>query len=269
MRCINYLFQFMWDIFHARHLLLELTKKDLRQRYIGSCLGLLWAVIQPILTVLILWFVFQVGFKAMPVNNFPFILWLLCGMFPWFLFSEAWQGATNSIWANAFLVKKVAFRVSLLPIIQILSALVIGLFFHMLLFGAFIFYGYPLCIYQLQLIYYLFSLICLVFGLSLITSALVVFLKDVGQFVGLSLHLGFWVTPIFWNLDMIPVDYRWLFQLNPMCYIVTGYRSSFIDHEWFWNLGYTTASFWLITGGVLLLGAYLFRRLRPHFADVL
>lgn len=263
------LLAFVQDLFHQRALLWSLTKKDLRQRYLGSVLGILWAFIQPTISVLIFWFVFQVGFKSMPVDGFPFVLWLCCGMFPWFFFTDAWSGATNAIVSNSFLVKKVVFRVSLLPIIQIMSALVINLFFVGVLFLMFGLYGYLPSIYNAQVVYYLFALICLVFGLSLITSSLMVFLKDVGQFVSMLIQFGFWATPIFWNLQMIPYWLHWIFKLNPVYYIVEGYRASFIYHLWFWQLGYVNLSFWLETGAIILFGAYLFKKLRPHFADVL
>lgn len=260
---------FLRDLFRGRHTIWELTKKDIRQRYLGSVLGVLWAFIQPTITVLIFWFVFQVGFKSMPVDHFPFILWLVCGMFPWFFFNDGWMSATNSIVGNSFLVKKVVFRVSLLPIIQILSALVINLFFVGVLFFMFGVYGYPPSVYNLQVVYYLFAEVCLVFGLSLITSSLVIFLKDVGQLVAMLLQFGFWGTPIFWSLKMIPESLWFLFKANPMYYIVEGYRESFIYHRWFWELGWTNLSFWLETVAIVLAGVVIFKKLRPHFADVL
>ena len=269
MRFIKSFFQFILDLWHNRYLLWDLTKKDLKQRYLGSYLGILWAFIQPTITVFIFWFVFQVGFKSMPVDNFPFILWLICGMFPWFFFSEAWSSATNSIIANSFLVKKVVFRVSLLPIIQIMSALLVNLFFIAVLFMMFALYGHMPNIYNLQVVYYLFALICLTFGLSLITSSLIIFLKDIGQLVGMMLQFGFWGTPIFWSLKILPEQYQWILKINPMYYIVEGYRNSFIYHEWFWNLGWTNLSFWLITICIGLFGVFIFKKLRPHFADVL
>lgn len=269
MRYILSLWHFLLDIYHNRKLLWSLTKKDLKQRYLGSALGVLWAYIQPLITVVILWFVFQVGFKSMPVDNFPFILWLVCGMFPWFLLVDAWGGATGSIVTNSFLVKKVVFRVSLLPIIQIMSAIVINLFFQVLLFALFAVYGFMPNIYNLQIIYYLFCTICLVFGLSLLTSALNVFMKDITHIVSMLIQFGFWGTPIFWSLNMIPNEYHWIFRLNPACYIVEGYRNSFIYHQWFWEQGYLTPVFWITTLFIILCGFMLFKKLRPYFADVL
>lgn len=269
MHLINMFLQFIKDLYHNKGLLWNLTKEDLKQRYVGSYLGVLWAFIQPTITVCIFWFVFQVGFKAMPVDNFPFILWLICGMFPWFFFNDAWGSATNAIISNSFLVKKVVFRVSLLPVIQILSALAVNLFFVGILFLLFFLYGYMPSIYNVQVFYYLFAMICLVFGLSLITSSLAVFSRDVSSLITMLLQFGFWVTPIFWSLKMIPVQYAWVFKLNPMYYIVNGYRNAFIYHEWFWNLGYTNIGFWGITALIALLGVITFKKLRPHFADVL
>ena len=269
MRYFKSVFSFIMDIVQNRQLLLELTKKDLKQRSLGSYLGVLWAFIQPMITVLIFWFVFQVGFKSMPVDNFPFVLWLVCGMFPWFFFSDAWLSATESISQNSFLVKKVVFKVRLLPMIQIMSALVVSLFFHVLLFVMFALYGYMPTLYALQIFYYLFGLICLIFGLSLITSSLSVFSKDVSQLASMLVQFGFWGTPIFWSLKMIPDAYAWVFKLNPMYYIINGYRDAFIYHKWFWELGYVNLSFWLITAGIMLVGTFLFSKLRPHFADVL
>ncbi len=262
-------FDFLLDLARSRQIIWELTKKDLKQRYLGSALGILWAFIQPTITVFIFWFVFQVGFKSMPVKGVPFVLWLCCGMFPWFFFNDAWMSATNSIMANSFLVKKVVFRVSLLPIIQIMSALLINSFFILVLFFMFAAYGYMPNIYNLQVFYYLFALICLIFGLSLITSTLVIFLKDIGQLVAMLMQFGFWATPIFWSLDMIPERWHWIFKLNPMYYITQGYRESFIYHRWFWEQGYTNLSFWLVTMALAIMGIVIFKKMRPHFADVL
>lgn len=269
MRYLSLVLYFLKDILHNRRLLWDLTKKDLKQRYIGSTLGILWAFIQPSITVLIFWFIFQVGFKSMPIDNFPFVLWLVCGMFPWFFFSDALNGATNAILANTFLVKKIVFRVSLLPVVQIISALLVHFFFVALLLFMFALYGYPPSIYNLQIVYYLFALFCFVFGLSLITSSIVVFLKDVGQLVGMCLQFGFWATPIFWNLNLLPQKYQMLLKINPMYYIVEGYRNSFIYHKWFWNIGMTNYSFWIITSIILFAGMAIFKKLKPHFADVL
>lgn len=250
-------------------LLWELTKKDLQKRYLGSYLGILWAFIQPGITVLIFWFVFQVGFKSMPVDNFPFVLWLVTGMFPWFFISDVLSSATNSILENSYLVKKMVFKIELLPLVKLGSALIVHLFFIGILFFMFALYGYWPSIYNLQVIYYLFAAVCLFLGLSWMTSALTVFLKDIGQLVGVVLQFTFWMTPIFWSFRIIPPRYVIFLKLNPVYYIVEGYRNAFIYHQWFWENLQLTGYYWTVTLICLGLGMITFSKLRPHFADVL
>lgn len=260
---------FLRDIINNRFLLWDLTKKDLKQKYLGSYLGVFWAFIQPTITVLIFWFVFQVGFKSMPIDNFPFILWLVCGMIPWFFFNDALLNGTGSIIENSYLVKKIVFKVSLLPLMKILASLLVHIFFILLIVILFLLYGYLPSIYNLQVIYYLFGAFCLSLGLCWITSALVVFLRDIGQFVTMCLQFLFWGTPIFWNLKQIPEEFVFFIKINPVYYITEGYRNSFIYHTWFWQEPVLTVYFWLFTLAVMLTGTVLFKKLRPHFADVI
>lgn len=263
------LYGFVKDIFESKKIIFELAKKDLRTRYLGSYLGIIWAFIQPTCTIMILWFVFQVGFKSAPVSEFPFILWLICGMIPWFYISENIQSAASSVVDNSYLVKKVVFRVSALPLIRITSGLFIHLFFVLIMVLMFALYGYLPTIFTLQIIYYLFATIMLVLSVSWLTSALYVFLKDLGQIIAILIQFGLWLTPIFWSLDIVPEKYRILFKINPVYYIVEGYRDSLIHQVWFWNKSLLTINFWIIVGVFFVGGALVFKRLRPHFADVL
>ncbi len=261
--------QIVRAMFKNRRLLWEMTKRELSQRYLGSFLGILWAFIQPTATVLIFWFVFEVGFKSMPIDNFPFILWLVCGMIPWFYIQDAIGSAAGAILENTFLVKKMVFQVDLLPLVKIASALCVHIFFIGVLFLLFFLYGYGTSIYNLQVIYYFFAMSCLILGITWLTSSLMVFLRDVGQFVAMILQFVFWGTPIFWNLNMIPDIYQPYIVLNPVYYIVEGYRDAFIYHHWFWESPELTLCFWGVTVFFLLAGGLAFRRLQPHFADVL
>jgi len=260
---------FLLDLYRNRSLILQLTARDFKTRFLGSYLGLLWAFIQPMVTILIFWFVFEVGFKSAPVGDFPFILWLITGIIPWFFIADTLPSATNCIVENSSLVKKVVFRVSMLPIVKLLSALVIHLFFVVVIFAFFMAYGIWPTLYSLQVFYYGFAMIVMLLGLSWLTSALVIFLKDVGQIVAMCLQFGFWLTPIFWSLQMLPEKYHIYLKMNPVYYIIQGYRDSFIHNIWFWEHPVYTAYYWLFTAIIFVLGAVVFSRLRPHFADVL
>jgi ABC-type polysaccharide/polyol phosphate export permease len=269
-KAISLLFlQFIVTLFKCRSLVYNLARRDIQSRYLGSYLNFLWAFVQPTITILLLWFVFDVGFKVPPVGKYPFILWLIAGMIPWFFFAESLGNATNSILEYSYLVKKVVFKVSVIPIIRILSALFIHLFFVVVIFFAFLAYGYSPRWCNLQIFYYLFAMIVLVVGLSWITSSLVIFVKDVGQVVAMFLQFGFWITPILWNIGMVPEKYQSLMKLNPVYYITEGYRNSFISGIWFWEYPHWTLEFWILTSVIFILGAIIFLKLRPHFADVL
>jgi len=268
----GYLKQFLSffnDIIKSRRIILELSKKDFRSRYLGSYLGIIWAFVNPAVQIAIMWFVFQVGFKSPPVKDFPYILWLITGIIPWFFFSEGVMGSTMSVVDNSFLVKKVVFRVSVLPIVRIISALFIHMFFIAVIFVMFSIYGYTPDIYSAQALYYLFAEIVLILGLSWATSSIMVFLKDMGQIIAVCLQFGFWLTPIFWNIAILPPRYQRYVKLNPVYYITEGYRDCFIHKKFFWDNSWLTVYFWAVTFMIFVIGAFLFRRLRPHFADVL
>ncbi|MCK5058013.1 MAG: ABC transporter permease [Candidatus Aminicenantes bacterium] len=261
--------QFLKGLYFNRKLILKMTKRDFRNKSLGSLLGILWSFIQPIIFILVIWCVFELGFKSKPMGDFPFILWLASAMILWLFFADSFLSATNSVFEYSYLVKKVRFRVSMLPIVKILSALIVHLFFLVFLFLMFLIYGIIPGIYALQLIYYLFATIVLVLGLSWITSAINLFFRDISQIVQIILQIGFWFTPIFWSLVMIPEKYRFIFRLNPVYYLTMGYRDSMINKVWFWERPELTIYFWCFTLLVFAIGSIIFRRLRPHFADVL
>lgn len=270
MQSLKMFFAFLRELFKNSHIIIELTKRDFKSKYLGSYLGILWAFVHPTVYIVILWFVFQIGFKSQPMENFPFVLWMLTGIIPWFFFSECLQGATGSILENSYLVKKVAFSIAILPLIKILSSLIIHLFFIAVIFGMFLLYGYLPSLYNLQVFYYLSCTIVLLIGISWLTSSLTLFLRDTGQVVMMALQFLFWMTPIFWpTKDLSPRTLN-LIKLNPVYYIVEGYRESFIYKTWFWESHYIlTLYFWCFALFFFFIGAIVFRRLRLHFADVL
>lgn len=251
-------------------LILELSKNDFKVRYAGSVLGILWGFIQPLMTILVYWFVFEVGLRtgARP-DGTPFILWLTCGIIPWFFFAESWVSSANSFLEYSYLVKKVNFRIGVLPLVKIVSAFYVHLFFLCLLIAALFLYGKIPNWTYFQSFYYLSCAIYLLLGLSLIFSSLVVFLKDFIQILGVCIQIGFWIVPIVWPPEILSNHYEKMFKLNPLYYIIEGYRDSFINHVWFWQHYNQTIYFWTVSTMILLVGLIMFLKLKPHFADVL
>ena len=258
------------DVRNNKTMIWSLGKNDFKTKYAGSYLGIVWAFIQPIVTILVYWFVFQVGLKAGgPLEGVPFILWLMAGLVPWFFFQEALLNATNCMSEYSYLVKKVVFNISILPIVKIVSALFVHIVFVGFLFFVAAIYGFYPSVVTIQLIYYSFCTTCLVLGLSYATCAIVVFFKDLGQIINIVLQVGMWMTPIMWNKSMLSGKYQWILKLNPMYYIVEGYRDSFINKVWFFDRYFQTIYFWVIILILFIVSTSIFKRLKPHFADVL
>ena len=109
----------------------------------------------------------------------------------------------------------------------------------------------------------------LVLGISYATSAIILFFKDLMQIISIVLQLGMWMTPIMWSYTIIPEKYQWIAKLNPMFYIVEGYRDTLLRHVWFWERYFQTALFWVVALSFFGIGALIFKKLKPHFSDVL
>ncbi|WP_425058557.1 Teichoic acid translocation permease protein TagG [Sporomusa carbonis] len=263
------LFNLFHDLWKSKYLILNLARNDFKTRYAGSYLGIFWAFVQPVMTILVLWFVFEIGFRTAKVQDVPFILWLSCGLIPWFYFADAWSNATNSFVEYSYLVKKVVFKISSLPFIKIISSLFIHLFFVVFLLVLFISYGYSPGLIAIQLLYFIFCTFTLVVSLSLLTASIIPFFKDLAQILNIVLQFGMWMTPIMWNYTMVPEKYRWLFSLNPMFYIVQGYRDTLINKVYILQNVENTLYFWGITSVFFLVGTWTFKKLNSHFADVL
>lgn len=263
--------EFPKEVYDNRKILAQLAKNDFKTRFAGSYLGMIWAFIQPVVTVLVYWFVFEKGLRSGSMLEVPFVLWLIAGLIPWFFFSDALNGGTNTLVEYQYLVKKVVFQINILPLVKVLS----NFFVHVVFVGfgliLYMLYGYFPDLYWLQIIYYSFCCFVLVLGLSYATSALLVFFRDLAQIVGIVLQVGVWMTPIMWNIQTMDVP-KWLIiilKLNPMYYIVAGYRDALINKVWFWENAGLTLYFWIFTLVMFCVGVTTFKRLRVHFADVL
>ena len=260
---------FFRDLYQNKRLIFSLARNDFKSKYTGSYFGIVWAFIQPVCTILVFWFVFEIGFRSAPVSDIPFALWLSCGLVPWFFFSEAWNGATNAFMEYNYLVKKVVFKISVLPVVKILSALLVHCFFIVFLFALFACYQIYPTVAALQILYYVFCLCALIVGLSFITASIVVFFKDLGQIIAIILQFGMWLTPIMWSIDIMPAKFLGIIKMNPMYYIVDGYRNAMIYGQPLFYDVKLTLYFWVVTISLFVIGIVLFRKLRPHFADVL
>ena len=262
-------YYFVRLIFLHRYLIGSMAKREMATKYVGSLLGFVWTFINPLVLIIVLWVVFSVGFRVKPSNDVPFVVWLTAGMAAWFVFGEIVNGASGVIVSHAHLIKKTFFYSQILPVVKVVSCLITHFVFLIVLLGLIIFNGLPFSFYFLQFFYYLFCLIILGLGIGWAVSALNVFIRDVGQIAGVVIQIGFWATPIFWDINIMPSQWQMVFKLNPMFYIVQGYRESFIYFLPFWQHPYQTIYFWTVASTLFVLGALIFQKLKPQFADVL
>lgn len=261
--------QLFRNIVTHRAMIFALALRDLQSRYAGTLGGALWAFMHPLAVVIIFYFVFAIGFRAQGPSNAPFILWFVCGLVPWFYFAETMNAVTGSISGNAHLVKKTVFPTEILPLVHLTSGLFPHAVFLLILAGMLAFFEVPFLGMRLLVVYFLLCNCALLIGLGWMLSALQVFYRDISQGLTIVLNLWFWITPIVWSPDIMPEKYRGLIFYNPVNYIVEGYRGLLIFDTVVWPSAGATVYFWSVTALAFLVGNYVFRRLKPEFADVM
>lgn len=269
MRYLSEFIRFLHLLSKSSYLILAMAKREIISQYVGSVLGLLWTFIHPAVTILVFWAVFGLAFNAQPQGGVPYVIWLTCGISAWFLLSESITGAVRVINAYAMVIKKTPFQSQILPVVRLLTCFVNHAIYLLLLLLVMLAYHQPLLFSTVQFLYYFLCTCALALGLGWLVAALNPFAPDVAQIVNVAMQLGFWITPITWDLSMMPERYRVFFRFNPANYLVQGYRDSFLYSTPFWDRPAETTVFWAVALGCMFLGGSMFKKLKPHFADVL
>jgi lipopolysaccharide transport system permease protein/teichoic acid transport system permease protein len=257
------------SLLRYRRTIWQLALHQFRDRYSGTVGGVLWAIAHPVLLLLVFWVVFSQGLKLPGAGQQPFLLSLFCALVPWMTFSEIINSGTTAITGRSFMVKKIAFPSEILPITSVVAALITHAIMLVLLGIMLAVYGRGLSPALLLLPYYFAALCLFGFGVALTLSAINVFFRDVGQSVAVALNIWFWLTPIVWPAEMLPASYALLLELNPLYYIVDGYRAALLSDQLVAPPGAASVYYWLLTLALLAGGSFVFRRLKPYFADAL
>ena len=251
----------------ARHrdLLYTLTIHRIKVRYKQSVLGLGWAVVQPLATMLVLTVVFAYIVRV-PTGGEPYALVALAGLVPWTCFSNAINSATQSLVSHAQLVTKVYFPREILPLTYVIAALVDCLVAALVLGGLFVWFGRPFTPRVGLALATLFVLLVLVTGLSLLLSALQVRTRDVGVVIPIVLQLLLFATPVAYPLDTVPARLTSLYSLNPLVGVVENFRRAVLDSQ---PAHLRSLAISAVVAGVLLPVAYAwFKHLEATAADV-
>lgn len=263
------LVRFLGEAYNHRALIRAMALREIQVRYAGTVGGAIWVILHPLAVVLVFYFVFAIGFRTQGAGNTPYILWFTCGLAPWFFFNEVLPAITNAITASPYLVKKTVFPTEVLAYVQTISGLFPHAVFLLVVIVIAVFNKVPFELGRMLVLYYLFCTAVFVLALGWLLSALQVFYKDVSQGMTIALNIWFWITPIVWRQTIIPANYHWVIWCNPFSYIVEGYRGALIYRAVVWPPVTQSIYFWGVTATSLMIGVYVFGRLKPEFADVL
>ncbi len=232
---------------------------DFRSRYAGHSLGVLWAFLYPAAAALLYFFVFGVILKTGPVDGSPYLVWLLSALVPFLFVSEAASSASSALVDYSYLARKSRVSVGLLPAARVLSCLPVhAVFLSVLLaLGGGARVSLLVCI-AAEL---LFSL-----AVGYFLAVITVFFRDLKSLLPIITQLGFWVTPIFWDISAAPGRAcTILCVIDPVIYISEGFRSAFgatgSCPSWF------SAYFWVFTAALLAVSACLFFGIQSRIVD--
>ncbi|KRG15786.1 teichoic acid ABC transporter permease [Virgibacillus soli] len=263
--------------FQHFYLLLRLSQYELKSQNKNNYFGTIWELINPLIQILIYWFVFGTIRSRADVemsNGFeaPYILWMVCGFMIWtFIYQSLIQGS-KSIYTRLRMLSKMNFPMSVIPNIAIFSQLYIHLSILLIVIILFNVSGIYINIYYIQLLYYLFATVTLLFAISLITSTLSTLIRDVHMFLNATLRMFLYVSPILWPVSNFFKGEKLLtlIKLNPFYYLIEGYRASLFGTEWYFieHINYTLY-FWALTIVLFIIGAKLHLKFREHFIDFL
>ena len=249
-------------------LLREMVVRDVRARYAGSGLGILWAFALPILWMVLYTAIFSLVLRVPVEAGFAsFPEFLMAGLLPWMAISEGISRASSCLIDNSAMVKKTVFPLETLVLSVVLAAVVnevialavyavyVALLGH--LSGPWLLLVVPALLFQ----------VLLTFGIGCLAATATAFLRDAAHAVGVALTVGFYATPIVYPLGLVPARLRPLIEANPLTALVALYRAAFTQHALpsAGSLAYLTA-FCVLAAGA---GGLLFARARPHFADLI
>ncbi len=253
-----------------RGLIRSLVRRELSNRYRGSFIGLAWSIITPAVMIIIFTIIFSGIFKARfgsEGGHFNFAVYLFCGLLPWIAFSEGIQRATSSIVENVNLVKRVVFPIEALPVNVALTALIQQLLGTVVLLVANLLLAQALHLTALLLPLLLIPQLLATIGLGWLMASLGVFIRDLPQFNQLLLMAWLYLTPIFYPEEIIPPQYHWLINFNPLAPLIRSYRRILLEGrlpDWR-GLGFT-----LVFAAVcFVFGYWWFERTKKAFADIL
>lgn len=253
------------DLWAHRDLLFFLAWRDVKVRYKQTMLGVAWAVLQPLLTMVVFTILFG-RLAHVPSDGEPYAIFSYAGLLPWNFFTTAVGNSGNSLVGNANLITKVYFPRLVIPGAAVGAALVDFLIAAVLLLVMMAGYGVAFTprLLMFPVLTMLATIVAL--GVGMWMSALNVKYRDVRYALPFALQVSMFLTPIIYPVSFVPARWRWLLQLNPLTGIIEGFRAAVFDRPFDWP---ALAVATVIAGTLLVYSAYVFRRMELEFADII
>ncbi len=248
-----------WD------LLKHLTAKEIKARYKQSFLGFFWIILNPFFQMLIMSFVFSHIMKVQDLGV-PYPVFIYAGLLPWIFFATSLGATMGILVENSSLIKKIYFPREVL-ILSVLCAKAFDFFLSFLILVVLmVFMKVNVPLFILMVIPVFIIQFMFMFGLSLLLSMMNLFYRDVQYFFNLILTLWFYLTPVLYAVEFFPLQYRWIFRLNPMAVFINAYRNILFNADW---PNFASLAIGVGISLFLFVIAYtLFKKLEGVFADI-
>lgn len=252
----------LWEY---RELLYFLTWRDIKVRYKQTLLGVAWAIIQPVM-IMVVFTIFFGHLAKVPSDGFPYPIFTLCALLPWQLFAHALTESSNSVVANERLITKIYFPRLMIPLSAVLAGLVDFIFAFFALLAMMFYYGIQPTSAVWALPLFVLLAVMTALGVGLWLSALNVQYRDVRYTVPFITQLWLFISPVAYPSSIVPEPWRFFYSLNPMVGVIEGFRWALLGRAE--GPGPLLAVSILVVLALLVGGLYYFRRMEKSFADI-
>lgn len=259
------------DHYVYKRQLVKLAKADLKKTYNGTVLGWSWALIRPTILIFVFWFAFAIGLRrGGDVDGYPFFLWLIAGMIPWYYMRDMITGGAGSIRRYGYLVTKIKFPIATIPTFIAMAAMVshVGLVIIMILI--YMGFGFMPTIYYLQIPLYMLMMFLFFTAWGLFAGVLSAISRDFLNLVKSLTQALFWLSGILYDANSIDIEWvKKILLVNPVTIIVNGYRNIFIKHVWFWEDWQPLVNFAVVYVIMVALSLWAYKKLKKDIPDVM
>jgi len=249
---------------------LRLANFEFRVQNKGKLFGIVWNIMNPALQIAVYWLVFAIGLnRGAPQHGYSYIVWLITGTMPWFFLNNALMSTAMSFYKYNGIISHMYIPLSIIPVKTVMAEFIEHCWAMLVVFIIFLASGYSLTFKALYLLYYAFAAVAFLIGYSLIVSAITVLFLDFQNLLSSFVRLLFFITPILWSHDSLPGKLKFALRLNPLGYIIEGYRGSMLFNNDLlanWKYG---IYFWVVTIFLFVAGSGIHCKFRRKFIDIL